>query len=322
MSRGPEAASLSSPRLAPSALLGSVHGGESERLHFWRQRVDTEDRLRASFYCTQPGGSPRLARGFAHSANNSSPNMNSSLRMGFEGTRAERHSTETGSKLADTYREPLPLVNLEDVPPKLHSDLLCPSLGSVREVPRVRRTRLAPWCPKTQLANEATHDVVGIVNSVMGIGAPSVVWASGLAPSLGEHGARLVSGGAGSTGSARSQSAGPQFGSFGRPQTHQDLMEAASVGAAPAGSPGRRRQPTAASRTSEATGCSSARLGSVAKGPASCSGSARLSQDSRSGAAEAASKAPPQSARVYPGVLGMQDAFFPRQDRFVERLCK
>jgi len=138
----------------PPALLAAPNGGETERTHFWQQRLQAEERLRHGGRSSRSSSTrhTRCARGFPHAGNNTSRDVGSALHMGFEGLSRERGATTTGSTMANPYSEPNMGMVFEEVAERPQHDLIRPNFGpagEMRHVPRVRRTREVPWGPPT-----------------------------------------------------------------------------------------------------------------------------------------------------------------------------
>lgn len=326
--------------LSPSALLGAVHGGDAEITHFWRQRVDTEERVRCTQLAATPPASPsaggagaRLARGFAHAFNNNSFSMSSSLRMGFEGPSSDRNSTQTGSSLAETYRAPNIFVQPEEVATRSRHELLCPALGGAKEVPRVRRMRMVPGCPKNQLPVQGTEHATGA--SAVALGSPV---GSPLSPRF-----ACLPAESGHGGSDRKKSSGSRSGAGGNGLPSSRASVAAAAAPLAAGEPSTVSSAVPPSPRLQSSGGAPVlacrhNAGKALSNCASSSGSTRLPSVPEPGsaavsppsAAGASCAAPRESvqeplageSRGGSMVSKMEGKFFPRNERFVERLYK
>mmetsp|Transcript_81404 Transcript_81404/g.179005 ORF Transcript_81404/g.179005 Transcript_81404/m.179005 type:complete len:504 (+) Transcript_81404:76-1587(+) len=168
------------PIWSPTALLGAVHGGESVRQEFWKQRVRLEEVLQHSCPLDAGPRSPddwrRCPRGRPHTANNNSSKVGCTLHYGFEGVTRERHLTETGAKLAEPYFHPALAMPLEGEPERIqHHELHQPSMGIGMEVPRIKRV---PGAPSTALQSSAVRAKPGCRITVVKpkVSRPSDIW--------------------------------------------------------------------------------------------------------------------------------------------------
>lgn len=322
------------PDVPAYILLAAAHGGETERHHFWKQRVNVEERMRH-------GGAQtlnfRCARGFPHLGNNNSVNMESSLRMDLESASDRSTTYLAGAHKVQPEEAPVPA---GIVLPKPTSDLLCPHFGPIGElkaVPRVRRTREVPWGPPAPPRERLFVEP----EPWWGAAGPAALPVA--TPSLGSH-SQPRSGGSSSRGGGpgaeapRAASRGPRPASSARRSTGASSARTSTggpgqprggstPGGAPAsarsaarstsgGAPPRGGAPTGASELWEGAKAAAPEAVGRASPPKPTPSAAQLVAGATAPAARK-----PESARG-PAVAALERRLFPHTERVVQRLVK